>query len=220
MEIEMGPKKKDDSPQLGGKDALKTEVYSGAEPSLALSHFNPFDLIEFLNAREQRLFSCDCAEHIVSIFEQVNPDQPTPREAIIRFRQFLLEISSLKKLHRTFHDSWVRTVRLYGDGNWPSVLSDWYQDNLGIEWQVDCHELWHQPHHGWTNGLDLKQDAKWAEWTVFMILRDNFTISPRSVAMLGITRTQLADEGYIWHQQRLLEYIKHKRSKSADRFPS
>jgi hypothetical protein len=44
--------------------------------------------LETWNSRTQRLFACDCAEHVLHLFEQERPDDTRPRGAIEAARLF------------------------------------------------------------------------------------------------------------------------------------
>jgi hypothetical protein len=44
--------------------------------------------IRALNKKDRRLFACDCAEHVLPIYEKYYPDDSRPREAIETMRRY------------------------------------------------------------------------------------------------------------------------------------
>ena len=49
---------------------------------------DPQELIDLLDAKQQRLFACDCAESVLPRFEREHPDCDTPRKAIEAVRRY------------------------------------------------------------------------------------------------------------------------------------
>lgn len=210
----MVKKRSDFSPQLSSDQAIWGEVKSGHEPSLPLSKFHIFQLIDMLNARQQRLFSCDCAELILPIYESLRPDDPVPRRAVDRFRKHVTAIPSLRKLEREFRDPFVYgSIRNYKYlDNWPPIISAWLV-RLGVDWRIDHRHTWAKLSEGWTAGCDTENDAEWVAWNIFLMIRDHFITTPRSVAIMSISSTLFASNGNDnWHRKRLLEYsLQHRR---------
>jgi hypothetical protein len=56
------------------------------------------DAIASLDERQQRLFACDCAEHVLHLFEQEYPEDKRPRKAIEISRQFAQGQATLDQL--------------------------------------------------------------------------------------------------------------------------
>lgn len=47
-----------------------------------------YDLAGKMNPRQRRLFACDCAEHVLWVFEKHNPNDKRPRDLIEILRRF------------------------------------------------------------------------------------------------------------------------------------
>lgn len=56
------------------------------------------DLIALLDKKHQRLLACDCAEHVLHLFEQEYPEDRRPRRAIEVSRQFADSLSTQDQL--------------------------------------------------------------------------------------------------------------------------
>jgi hypothetical protein len=56
------------------------------------------DILETLSPQHQRLFACDCAEHVLSYFERFQPLDTRPRKAIGVARQYALGKASPEEL--------------------------------------------------------------------------------------------------------------------------
>ena len=57
-----------------------------------------FKALTKLTPQEQRLFTCDCAEHVLSYFEGFQPDDKRPRMAIETSRRYALGQATLDEL--------------------------------------------------------------------------------------------------------------------------
>jgi hypothetical protein len=205
----MARKQKDFSPQLAGTNK---PLRSGNEPSLPLSEFDIFDLIDMLNPREQRLFTWDCAELVLlPLYEAIRPNDSIPRSAVEQFRKFILSIPSLRKLHVAFRENSVTQAIWNYDylDDWPPIVSEWLS-TLGVDWEIDHRQTWDVLEAGWTKGLDPDNDANLLAWTMFLMIRDQFTTSSSSLAYLGVARTIFATNGSDeWHRKRIVDYSTH-----------
>lgn len=56
--------------------------HAKADDKLVWSEARLVKRLETWNSRTQRLFACDCAEHVLHLFEQEHPDDTRPRRAI------------------------------------------------------------------------------------------------------------------------------------------
>jgi hypothetical protein len=56
------------------------------------------DAIASLDEKQQRLFACDCAEHVLHLFEQEYPEDKRPRNAIEVSRQYAEGQANLHQL--------------------------------------------------------------------------------------------------------------------------
>jgi hypothetical protein len=63
--------------------------------------------IQALNKKDRRLFACDCAEHVLPIYEKHYPDDSRPREAIEVARRFARGKATQKELRVAGAAAWA-----------------------------------------------------------------------------------------------------------------
>lgn len=76
-----------------GPEVWTVEVADDAEvvteaDKIVVSRARLIERLETWNERTTRLFACDCAEHVLHLFESRYPDDARPREAIIAARRY------------------------------------------------------------------------------------------------------------------------------------
>jgi hypothetical protein len=68
------------------------------------------------DARVARLFACDCAEHVLPIFETERPDDPRPRQAIEVARRYANSEATDKQLAATRRAAWTAAEAAWAAG--------------------------------------------------------------------------------------------------------
>ena len=61
-----------------------------------------------LQEKMLRLFGCDCAEHVLHIFEAKYPGDPRPRNAIATARRYANGLATKEELDRAVSSAWAR----------------------------------------------------------------------------------------------------------------
>jgi hypothetical protein len=79
-----------------------------------------------------RLFSCDCAEHTIGIFEKQYPDDKRPRQAIDVARRFARGEATPKELAAARDAASDAAWAAAWDAAWAKYLG-WLLERLGIE---------------------------------------------------------------------------------------
>ena len=77
--------------------------------------------MERLSPQQQRLFACDCAEHVLFYFEQFQPLDKRPRIAIETARQYALGKVSREELEKARGDAESAAYEA-GDAAWRAVV--------------------------------------------------------------------------------------------------
>ena len=83
--------------------------------------------------RLARLFACDCAEHVLPIFEQKNPGDKRPRKAIEVSRRYANGEATREELDATWAATWAATRAATRAAAWAAAGAaerDWQKERF------------------------------------------------------------------------------------------
>ena len=77
--------------------------------------------LEGWNEQTARLFACDCAEHVVYLYERDYPDDTRPREAIAVARRYAHGEATVKELAAAGEAAWAAAWDAAWDAAWAAA---------------------------------------------------------------------------------------------------
>jgi len=140
--------------------------------------------------RTQRLFACDCAEHVLHYFEDKDPDDKRPRLAIESARLFVKATQSAQAVR----DAAQAAALAAGDAAWAAGAAAWY-----AAWYAAGAAAWYAAlAAAGAAGAAARDAAGYAAW---------YAAGAAGDATGDETGDETGDAEIQWQYAKLLEYI-------------